>query len=270
MRKTLAVSERRACRVLGQVRRTQRYTPRMADDEVLLTTSIVSLARHYGRYGYRRITALLRTDGWQVNHKRVERIWRQEGLKVPARHPKRGRLWLNDGSCIRLRPEYRNHVWAYDFVFDRTRQGRPLKLLNVVDEFTRECLAIEVARKQSARDVLRTLARLMLRHGIPKHIRSDNGPEFVAKAVRDWLSRLDVGTLFIEPGSPWENGYVESFNGKLRDELLNREIFTTLEEAKVLTEVWRREYNQVRPHSALGYKPPAPEAVSGPLSATAS
>ena len=189
---------------------------------------------------------------------------------MPARHPKRGRLWLNDGSCIRLRPEYRNHVWAYDFVFDRTRQGRPLKLLNVVDEFTRQCLAIEVARKQSARDVLRTLARLMLRHGIPKHIRSDNGPEFVAKAVRDWLSRLDVGTLFIEPGSPWENGYVESFNGKLRDELLNREIFTTLEEAKVLTEVWRREYNQVRPHSALGYKPPAPEAVSGPLSATAS
>ena len=270
VRKPLAVYERRACRVLGQVRRTQRYTPGMANDEVLLTTSIVSLARHYGRYGYRRITALLRTDGWQVNHKRVERIWRQEGLKVPARHPKRGRLWLNDGSCIRLRPEYRNHVWAYDFVFDRTRQGRPLKLLNVVDEFTRQCLAIEVARKQSARDVLRTLARLMLRHGIPKHIRSDNGPEFVAKAVRDWLSRLDVGTLFIEPGSPWENGYVESFNGKLRDELLNREIFTTLEEAKVLTEVWRREYNQVRPHSALGYKPPAPEAVSGPLSATAS
>ena len=270
MRKTLAVSERRACRVLGQVRRTQRYTPRMADDEVLLTTSIVSLARHYGRYGYRRITALLSAEGWRVNHKRVERIWRREGLKVPGKQPKRGRLWLNDGSCIRLRPEHRNHVWAYDFVFDRTRQGRPLKLLNVVDEFTRECLAIEVARKQSARDVLRTLARLMLRHGIPKHIRSDNGPEFVAKAVRDWLSRLDVGTLFIEPGSPWENGYVESFNGKLRDELLNREIFTTLEEAKVLTEVWRREYNQVRPHSALGYKPPAPEAVSGPLSATAS
>ena len=270
MRETLAVSERRACRVLGQVRRTQRYTPRMGDDEVLLTTNIVSLARHYGRYGYRRITAMLRADGWGVNHKRVERIWRQEGLKVPTKQPKRGRLWLNDGSCIRLRPEHRNHVWAYDFVFDRTREGRPLKLLNVVDEFTRECLAIEVARKQSSRDVLRTLAGLMLRHGIPKHIRSDNGPEFVAKAVRDWLSRLDVGTLFIEPGSPWENGYVESFNGKLRDELLNGEIFTTLQEAKVLTEVWRREYNQVRPHSSLSYKPPAPETVSGPLSATAS
>ena len=179
-------------------------------------------------------------------------------------------MWLNDGSCIRLRPEHRNHVWAYDFVFDRTREGRPLKLLNVVDEFTRECLAIEVARKQSSRDVLRTLAGLMLRHGIPKHIRSDNGPEFVAKAVRDWLSRLEVGTLFIEPGSPWENGYVESFNGKLRDELLNGEIFTSLQEAKVLTEVWRREYNQVRPHSSLGYKPPAPEAVTKPLTAATS
>jgi len=237
----------------------------MADDEVLLTTSIVSLARHYGWYGYRRITAMLRADGWGVNHKRVERIWRQEGLKVPTKQPKRGRLWLNDGSCIRLRPEHRNHVWADDFVFDRTREGRPLKLLNVVDEFTRECLTIEVALKQNSRDVLRTLAGLMLRHGIPKHIRSDNGPEFVAKAVRDWLSRLDVGTLFIELGSPWENGYVESFNGKLRDELLNGEIFTTLEEAKVLTEVWRREYNQVRPHSSLGYKPPAPEAAPGPL-----
>ena len=158
-----------------------------------MTAGIVSLASAYGRYGYRRITALLSADGWRVNHKRVERIWRREGLKVPSKQPKRGRLWLNDGSCIRLRPEYRNHVWAYDFAFDRTRQGRPLKLLNVVDEFTRQCLAIEVARKQSARDVLRTLARLMLRHGIPKHIRSDNGPEFVAKAVRDWLSRLDVG-----------------------------------------------------------------------------
>ena len=152
-----------------------------------------------------------------------------------------------------------------DFVFERTREGRPLKFLTVVDEFTRQCLVIEVARKQSSRDVLRMLAGLMLRHGIPKHIRSDNGPEFVAKAVREWLSRLEVGTLFIEPGSPWENGYIESFNGKLRDELLNGEIFTTLEEAKVLTEVWRREYDQVRPHSSLGYTPPAPEAALGSL-----
>ena len=270
MRETLAVSERRACRVLGQVRRSQRYTPRVADDEAVLTANVVSLACEYGRYGYRRITALLQSNGWRVNHKRVERIWRLEGLKVPARQPKRGRLWLNDGSCIRLRPEHRNHVWAYDFVFDRTREGRPLKFLTVVDEYTRECLTIEVARRQTSRDVLRTLAKLMLRYGVPKHIRSDNGPEFVAKAVRSWLSRLGVETLFIERGSPWENGYIESFNGKLRDELLNGEIFTTLQEAKVLTEVWRRDYNQVRPHSSLGYKPPAPETISGPLSATAS
>ena len=267
VRETLSVSERRACRVLGQVRRTQRYTPKVADDEEALTENIVSLATEYGRYGYRRITALLKTDGWRVNHKRVERIWRQEGLKVPARQPKRGRLWFNDGSCIRLRPEHRNHVWAYDFVFDRTREGRPLKFLTIVDEYTRECLTIEVARKQTSRDVLRTLAKLMLKYGVPKHIRSDNGPEFVARAVRSWLSRLGVETLFIERGSPWENGYIESFNGKFRDELLNGEIFTTLQEAKVLTAWWRRQYNHLRPHSALGYRPPAPVVIKSPIAA---
>ena len=237
-------------------------TLKVTNDEAFLTANIVSLASEYGRYGYRRITALLRRDGWGVNHKRVERIWHQEGLKVPARQPKRGRLWLNDGSCIRLRPEHRNHVWAYDFVFDRTREGRPLKFLTVVDEFTRECLTIEVARRQTSRDVLRTLAKLMLKYGIPKHIRSDNGSEFVAKAVRAWLWRLGVGTLFIERGSPWENGYVESFNGKFRDELLDGEIFTTLQEARVLTNGWRRQYNHIRPHNSLGYRPPAPEAVT--------
>ena len=249
------------------MRRTQRYTPKVADDDEALTDNIVSLATEYGRYGYRRITALLKTDGWRVNHKRVERIWRQEGLKVPARQPKRGRLWFNDGSCIRLRPEHRNHVWAYDFVFDRTREGRPLKFLTIVDEYTRECLTIEVARKQTSRDVLRTLAKLMLKYGVPKHIRSDNGPEFVARAVRSWLSKLSVGTLFIERGSPWENGYIESFNGKFRDELLNGEIFTTLQEAKVLTAWWRRQYNHVRPHSALGYRPPAPVVIKSPIAA---
>ena len=267
MRETLTVSERRACRVLGQVRRTQRYTSTLSDDETILVANVVSLASEYGRYGYRRITALLRADGWRVNHKRVERIWRQEGLKVPARQAKRGRLWFNDGSCIRLRPEYRNHVWAYDFVFDRTREGRPLKFLNVVDEYTRECLAIKVDRRQTSRDVLRTLAQLMLKHGVPEHIRSDNGPEFVAKAVRQWLSRLGVKTLFIEPGSPWENGYIESFNGKLRDELLDGEIFTTVKEAKVLTAWWKRQYNHVRPHSSLGYRPPAPVVIRPPISA---
>jgi len=196
-----------------------------------------------------------------VNHKRVERIWRREGLKVPKKQSKRGRLWLTDGSCVRHRPEYRNHVWSYDFVHERTHNGRALRMLVVIDEYTRECLAIEVARKLSSRDVLRVLAHLFIRRGTPDFIRSDNGPEFTAKAVRSWLERLGVQTLFIEPGSPWENGYCESFNGKLRDELLDREIFTTLWEAKVLVESWRKEYNQVRPHSALGYRPPAPEAI---------
>jgi len=172
---------------------------------------------------------------------------------------------LNDGSCVRLRPEYRHHVWSYDFVHERTHDGRALRLLTVIDEYSRESLAIEVARKLNSRDVLRTLARLFVWHGIPVHIRSDNGPEFTAKLVRRWLKRLNVKTLFIEPGSPWENGYNESFNGKLRDELLNREIFTSLHEAKVLVERWRREYNQVRPHSSLDYRPPAPETVDPPL-----
>jgi len=206
----------------------QRYVPKVAEDEAVLTARIIDLAKQYGRYGYRRITSLLQDEGWPVGWTRVQRIWRQEGLKVPRRQPKRRRLWLNDGSCIRLRPEHANHVWAYDFVFDRTHNGRELKLLTVIDEYTRQSLAIEGGRKLTPRDVLRVLARLMLEHGVPKHIRSDNGPEFVAKAVREWLERLDVGTLFIEPGSPWENGYVESFNGKLRDELLNGEIFYTV------------------------------------------
>jgi putative transposase len=202
----------------------------VAGDENALTARIIDLASQYGRYGYRRITALLRNEGWQVNHKRVWRIWRQAGLKVPQKQPKRGRLWLNDGSCVRLRPEYKNHVWTYDFVFDRTHNGRPLKMLTVVDEYSRESLAIEVARRLTSKDVIRVMARLMLQHGVPAHIRSDNGPEFVAKVLREWLHRLGVEALFIEPGSPWENGYIESFNGKLRDELLNGEIFYTLQD----------------------------------------
>jgi len=223
-----------------------------------LTRMIIQLASQFGRYGYRRITALLHRAGWDVNHKRVERIWRQEGLRVPQKQPKRGRLWLNDGSCVRLRPEHPNHVWAYDFVADRTHDGRAFRMLTVIDEYTRECLDIVVDRKLRSPDVIETLAQLFVRRGLPDHIRSDNGPEFCAKAVREWLDRLDVGPLFIEPGSPWENGYNESFNGKLRDELLNREIFYTLEEAGVLIENWRREYNTIRPHSSLGYRPPAP------------
>ena len=255
------MSERRACHVLRQSRSTQRYLPSVRDDEEPLTQRIIELAAIYGRYGTPRITAMLNTEGWMVNHKRVERIWRQQGLKVPKKQPKRGRLWFNDGSCIRLRPEYRDHVWAYDFVQARTHDGRSFRMLTLVDEFSRECLAIDVARRLRSDDVLERLSWLFATRGVPDHIRSDNGPEFTAQVVRDWLSRVGVKTLFIEPGSPWENGYVESFNGKLRDELLNGEIFYSLKEAKVLIERWRRHYNTVRPHSALGYKPPAPEAV---------
>ena len=229
--------------------------------EPALTSRIVVLAGEYGRYGYRRITAMLRAQGWRVNHKRVERIWRQEGLKVPAKQPKRGRLWMNDGSCVRRRAEYPNHVWSYDFVMDRTHDGRAIRMLTIVDEYTRECLAIDVGRKLNSQDVLYRLGELFVHRGSPAYIRSDNGPEFTAKAVREWLARVSVQTLFIEPGSPWENGYVESFNGKLRDELLDREIFYTLIEAQVLIERWRREYNWKRPHSSLGYRPPAPVAI---------
>jgi len=259
MRESFGVSERRACKVLKQPRMTQRYAPIERDDEEPLTKRIIELASAYGRYGYRRITALLRLDAWYVNHKRVERIWRQQGLKIQKRQPKRGRLWLNDGSCVRLRAERKDHVWAYDFVQDRTADGKCIRMLTIVDEFTRECLAIDVARSLKSDDVLEQLAWLMAIRGVPEHIRSDNGAEFTAKVVRKWLKNVGVRTLFIEPGSPWENGYIESFNGKLRDELLARERFDTLKEAKVLIERWRVHYNTVRPHSSLGYRPPAPE-----------
>ena len=256
---TLAVSERRACQVLGQARSTQHRIHEISGEEARLVADVTALATRYGRYGYRRITALLSEKGWRVNHKRVERIWRREGLKVPKKQPKRGRLWLNDGSCIRLRPEHKDHVWSYDFVASRTADGRAFKILIILDEYTRECMAILVERRLTSEDVIDQLFNLFVLRGIPEHIRSDNGPEFTAKAIRKWLARMGVKALFIEPGSPWENGYIESFNGKLRDELLNREIFTTLTEAKVLIADWKREYNQVRPHSSLGYRPPAPE-----------
>ena len=264
MRSGIDVSERRACAVIGQPRATQRRQPIIRDDEEALTTAIISLATTYGRYGYRRITALLRVEGWRANLKRVYRIWRREGLKVPQKQPKRGRLWLNDGSCIRLRPERPGHVWCYDFVQDQTQDGRAFRMLTVVDEFTRQCLAIVTARKLNSDDVLHCLTELFTIHGPPEHIRSDNGSEFTAKAVRRWLGRISVQTLYIEPGSPWENGYNESFNSKLRDELLNGEIFTTLREAQVLIERWRQHYNTVRPHSSLGYRPPVPETILPP------
>ena len=223
---------------------------------------MVELATEYGRYGYRRVTAMLREEGFRVNHKRVERLWRREGLKVPAKQPKRRRLWLTDGSCVRLRPGSPNHVWSYDFLFTRTSDGRALRLLTVLDEFTRECLAIDVARRITSDDVLERLTQLFVLRGAPGYLRSDNGPEFTARALRTWLKRVGVQTLYIEPGSPWENGYIESFNGRLRDELLNGEVFDTLPEAQVLCDQWRWNYNAVRPHSALGYQPPAPEAIA--------
>ena len=260
------MSQRRACRALGQHRSSQRKPPRASDDEAALRAAIIELARCYGRYGYRRITALLRADGWHVNAKRVERIWRREGLKVPQKQPRRGRLWLADGSCIRLRPRRANHVWAYDFVEHRTHEGRRFRMLCIIDEFTREALAIKVGRRLAAMDVIEVLADLFEARGVPGHIRSDQGPEFIAKAVRQWIAALGARTAYIEKASPWENGYVESFNGKLRDELLNGEIFYTLREAKIMIEAWRRHYNAIRPHSALGYKPPAPEVVPWPAS----
>ena len=264
IREGMPVSERRICRVLGQHRSTQRKVPRGADDEQALTADIIELARQYGRYGYRRVTALLRDAGWHVNRKRVERIWRREGLKVPQKQPKRGRLWLNDGSCIRLRPEYPGHVWAYDFVEGRTHDGRKFRILAIIDEASRECVALLVARRIRSADVLAILAQLFILRGPPAHRRSDNGPEFIATAVKGWLGQIGVQTLYITPGSPWENGYCESFNGSLRDELLNGEIFYSLAEAQILIEAWRRHYNTVRPHSSLGYRPPAPEAVPWP------
>jgi transposase InsO family protein len=232
------------------------------DDEDRLIRDIIELANAYGRYGYRRITALLQEQGWRINRKRVARLWKELGLKVPGKQKKRAKLWDRNGSCIRLRPEYANHVWSYDFVADRTHEGRIYRMLTIVDEFTRESLMIKVARRLNSSDVIEALAELFLKRGVPKHIRSDNGSEFTASCVRAWFDKLDLKPLFITPGSPWENGYVESFNGKLRDELLKGEFFYSLKEAKVLIERWRVHYNTKRPHSSLGYKPPAPETFT--------
>ncbi|MBN9439606.1 IS3 family transposase [Bosea sp. (in: a-proteobacteria)] len=270
VRLALKVSDRRVCRVLGQHRSTQRRIPRRRDDEEQLIADIVELVRCYGRYGYRKIAALLRsTAGWVVNDKRVERIWRREGLKVPARQPKRGRLWLADGSCVRLRAERPNHVWSYDFVEDRTHDGRKYRMLNVIDEFTHECLAIRIDRRLKAIDVIDVLSDLFILRGVPEHVRSDNGPEFVAKAVQEWIGAVGAKTAYIAPGSPWENGFIESFNARLRDELLDGEIFYTLAEAKIVVESWRRHFNTVRPHGSLGYKPPAPEVFIPSMAARA-
>ena len=263
-RQQYGMTEQHACRLLEQWRGTQRYEPLQRNDEDALTRAIVTLATKYGRYGYRRITALLRTAGWQVGKDRVQCIWRREGLKVPAKQRPRARLWLEDGSCVRLRPERANHVWSYDFVSAMTHDGRTLRILTLIDEYTRECLALRVARRMNSLEVIDTLADVMLGRGIPEHIRSDNGPEFIAHQLQKWLAKVGTRTLYIERGSPWENGYCESFNGKLRDECLNGEIFYSLKEAQIVIEQWRMEYNTQRPHSALGYRPPAPVAAFRP------
>ena len=259
--KTLKFSERRVCRAISQVRSTQRYKPIPNPFKEKLRERVIDLAKEYGRYGYRTITSMLNMEGWDVGKDRIYTIWREEGLKVPAKQPKKGRLWLHDGSCIRKRPEYKNHVWSYDFMFDRTHDGRQIKILNIIDEFTRECLASYTARRIRSQDVILVLADLFLKHGIPQYLRSDNGPEFISKTIRKWLSNLKIQPLFIEPGSPWENGYIESFNEKMRDQFLNGEIFYSLREAQILIERWRRHYNNVRPHSSLGGVPPVPETI---------
>ncbi len=257
IRQHWGVSERRACKVIEQPRSTQRYSSRKADRDRPLIEMMTALSRENPRYGYRRVWALLRREGWHVNKKRIYRLWREEGLKVPDKQRKRRRFsGTGENNSSRRRAEYRDHVWSYDFVMDQTEDGRTLKMMPVVDEYTRECLMLEVERSITARDVIKTLAALFELRGEPAFIRSDNGPEFIAEAVKRWLTASGVETLYIEPGSPWENAYSETFISRFGDELLKREVFTNLLEAKVLVEEYRSHYNHERPHSSLGYRTP--------------
>jgi transposase InsO family protein len=258
--KEYKVSERTACRALSINRNSYRYEPIRLPDEDDIRADIISKATNFGRVGYRMVCNMMRNEGTLINHKRVERIWREEGLKLPHKQPKKRRLWLNDGSCMRLRAERPNHVWSYDFVHDVTMDGRELKWLNIIDEYTRECLYSVPRRSYKSADVMEVLADIMIIKGTPEYIRSDNGPEFIAKKLIEWLRDLEVITSYIEPGSPWENGYIESFNSRMRDEFLNVEQFGNLHEAEVLTSMWVKYYNEVRPHSSLGGKPPAPQS----------
>jgi putative transposase len=262
VRQTLNVSERRACTVLGQSRQTQRYVAQQADDEPALVKRILELVAQHPRFGYRMIWGLLKQEGWHVNKKRIWRLWKKEGLKVPQKKHKRRSLGAAVNGCTRLKACGKDDVWAMDFIFDVTANGRSLKWLAIVDEFTRECLTLEVARQFKAADVLDVLRELIAIRGVPGHIRCDNGPEFIAQAVKDWLTTSQIGPLYIEPGSPWQNGYAESFNSRLRDELLAVELFETLRQAKALAEYWRLEYNHRRPHSSLGYQTPAKFAAT--------
>jgi putative transposase len=247
--------------VVEQPRSSQRYEVKVRDDEPRLLLRILELVRRYPRYGYRFITAKLRQEGWDVNAKRVYRLWRREGLKVQHKKRKKRRLGTSENGCHRRKAECMNDVWAWDFVFDRTASGTPLKWLSIVDEYTRECLCLKVARGITSEDVIDTLAELFALRGVPRHIRSDNGPEFVANAIGRWLEQLEVEAMYIAPGSPWENGYAESFHSRLGDEFLSLEVFENLSEARRLTAAWREEYNEQRPHSSLGYRTPAEYAA---------
>lgn len=242
-------------------RSTQQYKARKSDDDGQLRLALIRLAKQYGRYGYRKIAKLLRVEGWHVNHKKVERLWREEGLQLPARHKKRKRLYHKDSSVIRLRPQYRNHIWSVDFVHDKLSSGRPYKMLTVLDEYTREALCVQVKARMGAADVLEVLYLLILRHGKPEYIRSDNGREFIAAKLQEWLIKVGIKPLRIYPGSPWENGYNERFNGTLRREVLNAEWFTSLHQAQTVINTWLRQYNHIRPHQALGMRPPVPETL---------
>ena len=259
------VSERRVCRAFSFSRSSARYTPVKRADENDMRALIIYMAANFGRVGYRQVCSMLKNSGVVINHKRVARIWREEGLKLPKKQVKRSRIFLNDGSCVRLRAKHKNHVWSYDFVEDIPMDNRKVRILNIIDEYTHECLASIPRRHFKAKDVIEVLADIMLFRGYPEYIRSDNGPEFIAKVLRGWLSDVGVITTYIEPGSPWENGYIESFNSRMRDELLNVELFGNLAEAKVLIGRWVRYYNGIRPHSSLGGRPPAPQSYNIPV-----
>jgi len=256
-------SQRTTCRVLGQSRSTQRYAAKPRGDEDVVVRRMHELVCSRPRFGYRRIWALLRGEGFVINRKRVWRLWKREGFKVPQTQRKKRRLGCSANGIIRRRTEHKDHVWAWDFIHDRDRRNRPLKWFTLIDEYTRECLALEVERSMTALEVIEVLAQVLLIRGAPGHIRSDNGPEFIAAAMRKYLETVGVGTLYIEPGAPWENGYAESFHGRLRDELLNGEDFVDLREAKVLAASWQNDYNHRRPHSSLGYRTPAAFAAGG-------
>jgi putative transposase len=252
----LGMSERRACRILSQPRASQRRTPQPRNDEPALIKRMLELVRQRPRFGYRRIAALLREEGWRASSTRIYRLWRKEGLRVPKNKRKRRSLGTSANSCDRRRAQHKDDVWTWDFIFDRTTAGSPLKWLSIVDEYTRECLTLKVDRSITSEDVIDTLAELFAMRGVPKHIRSDNGPEFIAHAIRDWLTQVEVETMYIAPGSPWENGFAESFHSRLRDEFLALEVFESLVAARKLTQAWKDDYNHHRPHSSLGYVTP--------------